>query len=75
MNEFIEKLAVALEKELDIIQPDHRFRDYEEWDSLAVLGVLAMINEYYDVTIPRIEFEKLQTVSDLYTKVMELKET
>lgn len=70
MKEFNALLAEALERE-EQIQAKDKFRNYPEWDSLAVLSVLAMINENYDVTIPRAEFEKLQTVSDLYDKIME----
>ncbi len=70
MKEFNALLAEALERE-EPIQANDKFRNYHEWDSLAVLSVPAMIDENYDVTIPRAEFEKLQTVSDLYDKIME----
>jgi len=70
MKEFNALLAEALERE-EPIQANDKFRNYHEWDSLAVFSVLAMIDENYDVTKPRAEFEKLQTVSDLYDKIME----
>ncbi len=70
MNEFINLLKDALERE-DAINPNDEFRKFDEWDSLAVLALLTTINENYDVTIPRADFEKLQTVSDLYEKIME----
>lgn len=72
MDIFMENLAEILERDKQDISAEDRFREYEEWDSLTALGVLAMINQNYDVTIPRIEFDKLFTVSDLYNKVVEL---
>jgi len=66
MEKFINLLRETLEiEEMDIVE-DVKFRDLEEWDSLAVLSVLAMINEEYDITIPRSKFEKINTVGELY---------
>jgi acyl carrier protein len=71
MEEFKELFCEALEiydREIDI---NDRFRDYEEWDSLAVLSILAEINESYGIIIPRQEFEKLITIEDLYLYIKE----
>jgi len=45
---------------------EDNFREYPEWDSLSVLTVLAMINEEFDITIPRQEFDKLITIQQLF---------
>ena len=66
MENFIENLKETLEIEDHEITSADKFRDYEEWDSLAVLSVLAMINEEYDITIPRDEFDNVQTIAELY---------
>ena len=66
MEKFIENLKEALEIEDHEVEPEDKFREYEEWDSLAVLAVLAMINEEYDITIPRDEFDNVQTIAELY---------
>lgn len=66
MEKFIELLEEVLEKDKGSIQPDHVYRDYPEWDSLGALAVSAMINEEYDLVIPREEFEKLFTVKQLH---------
>ncbi|MDD3534877.1 MAG: phosphopantetheine-binding protein [Candidatus Cloacimonetes bacterium] len=71
MEKFIDLLAEAIEKE-DSIVPEDSFRNYEEWDSLAALALLAMINDKYDITIPRVDFDALNTIEDLYNKIMEL---
>lgn len=69
MNQFIDKFAEALEKEASEIDSNDKFRDYEEWDSLAVLSVIAMIKQNYGITIPRKEFDTLLTIEDLYSYI------
>lgn len=66
MNEFIDKFSEALEKEASEIGRNDKFRDYEEWDSLVVLSVIAMIKQNYGITIPRKEFDALLTVEELH---------
>ena len=65
MEKFIEQFQEILEIEDQEVKLEAKFRDYEEWDSLAVLSVLAMINEEYDIIIPRKEFDKMVTVEDI----------
>lgn len=69
MNEFIDKFSEALEKEASGIDSKDKFREYEEWDSLAVLSVIAMIKQNYGITIPRKEFDSLLTVEDLHNYI------
>lgn len=64
-EKFIELMKETIEIENDVNLND-KFREYEEWDSLAVLSVLAMINDEYDIIIPRTEFENALTVQDLW---------
>jgi acyl carrier protein len=68
-TQFIEKLAEILEIEVDNISTDSNFRELDNWDSLASLSLSAMINEDFDITIPRTEFEKLITVDDLISYI------
>ena len=63
---FIELFEELLEKDENTIKMGDKFRNYVEWDSLAFLSAGAMINEEYDVVIPRKEFDKLITVGELY---------
>jgi acyl carrier protein len=66
IDNFITLLADALEKDSSDVNMDDEFRNYEEWDSLAVLAVIAMIKTNYNITIPRKDFDELKTVSELY---------
>ena len=42
-----------------------KFRELEEWSSLVALGVMAMIDEEYDVQINAEEMRSAETIEDL----------
>lgn len=71
MEKFIEMFNDVLEIEDIDINSETVFKDLEEWDSLAVLSVLAMINEEYDITIPRDKFKKVNTIGELFSLTQE----
>lgn len=68
MEKFIDLLHEALERE-DEIQMSDNFRDYDEWDSLAYLSIIAFLDDEYDVQIEEAEFKQLKTVQDIYDAV------
>ncbi len=70
-KEFLEKLKEALEIEDRELSINDKFREYPEWDSLAFLSVIAMIDEEYDVIIEGKDFRKLETVSDIINAINE----
>ncbi|MBP9018154.1 MAG: acyl carrier protein [Paludibacteraceae bacterium] len=65
-KEFIEKLREVLEIEDHEINMSDEFRTYDEWDSLAYLSLIAMLDEEYDIQMEEAEFKKLRTIEDLY---------
>ena len=63
---FIEKFAEALEIETtDVLSTETIFRDLEEWDSLAYLSVIAMMDEEFEIQIENVEFKQLKTLGDI----------
>lgn len=66
LNEFLVELKEVLEIEEREIKPTDIFRDYDEWDSLAYLSVIAFLDEEFEIQIEEAEFKKLHTVEDLY---------
>ena len=62
----LEFIATCNEITEQQINKDDKFRDYKEWDSLAVLSLIAMIKQNYNITIPRKDFDELNTVSELF---------
>ena len=67
MEQFIERLVEVFERE--DIDPEDEFRDYEEWDSLAFLSIIAMIDDHYDIVIPGEEFANLNKIMDIYNYI------
>ena len=67
-EQFIEAFKNALERE-DEVQLNDVFREYEEWDSLAYLEVIAMLDEEFEIEIETEDFKKLITVKDLVEEV------
>jgi acyl carrier protein len=65
-EKFIEKLREVLEIEDHEINMSDEFRTYDEWDSLAYLSLIAMLDEEYDIQMEEAEFKKLRTIEDLY---------
>lgn len=70
-KEFLEKLKEALEIEDRELGLTDKFREYPEWNSLAFLSVIAMIDEEYDVIIEGKDFRKLETVGDIISAINE----
>lgn len=68
-KKFIDNLKDALEIEDRKLFMTDNFREYPEWDSLAFLSVIAMLDEEYGVQIESAEFKNLKTVGDIYAAV------
>ena len=69
-EKFINSLKETLEIQNREILLNDKFRDYKEWDSLAQLSLIAMLDDEYGVAIENEEFMKLITVEDLMNKVL-----
>lgn len=72
-KDFLKKFAEVLEIEDRELSLTDNFREYEEWDSLAFLSVIAMIDEEYDVLIEGKDFKKLETLGDIVNAINERK--
>jgi len=64
-DKLVAELAEALEMEVSQIKSADTFRDYDNYDSLTELSVLAMLDSEFGVEIEMKEFGKYLTVSDL----------
>jgi acyl carrier protein len=72
-TKFIELFKETLEIEDRDINLTDTFRDYPEWDSLAFLSVIAMIDEEYDIVIEGNDFKLLKTVGELIEEIKKRK--
>ena len=70
--QFLELMQDTLDLETELTL-DVKFRDLDEWDSLAYLSTIAMIDDEYDVVINANEFKTLETLGDI-AKAIEAKQ-
>lgn len=73
IDKFIEKIEEVLEVDNGVVKLDDAFREYDEWDSITLLSLIAMLEDDYGVVIPRNEFEKILTVKELFSHINNLK--
>lgn len=67
---FIKNFEESIEGlEPGTVRPDTVMRELPQWDSLAVLTTLAMIDSEYEVSITANELADQQTVRDLFDLV------
>ena len=69
-EDFISKFAEALEiEDASALTAATEFRSLDEWDSLAYLSVIAMLDEEYDLQIENAAFKQLKTLGDILNYV------
>ena len=68
MEELLEKLAEILE--VDEIDVNKKFTDYEEWDSLCSLSVVAMLDSDYGMTMKNKEILEFASIGDFCKAVI-----
>jgi acyl carrier protein len=66
---FIPQFAEALETDAGALAPSTAFKDLTNWDSLAALSVIAMIDEYHGVSVGGTDLETAGTLQDLWNLV------
>lgn len=68
MEELIEKIAEILEVEdLDVTK---KFEDYDEWDSLAGLSLIAMLDSDYNMTMKTKEILAFNSIEEFCIVVL-----
>ena len=71
MEAFLINLAEAIHQPGLEISPTDRLADLPNWDSLAILTVLSMVDQKYGMLISGPDVQNCVTVEDLYKQVME----
>lgn len=67
MDEFLKKVAETLE--VPEVKPGDDLKSFPQWDSLAVLSVIAMLDANYCVNLRAADFAQVQTAADLWKLV------
>jgi acyl carrier protein len=70
INLFVKNFAELFEEtDAAMFRPATKFRNIEEWSSLAALSVIAMVDEKYNVSLTGDDIRKSSTVEDIYNIV------
>lgn len=64
MEEFLSMMAEILEE--DAVKASDVLDDFDGWDSLAMLSVIASADSTYHISLSAGELKKLGTVQDIY---------
>ncbi len=64
-SEFLRHLETVLERDPDTLTGAERLEDLEEWDSLAVIGFIAMVDERLGVVVEGAALAQARAVNDL----------
>ena len=68
MEVLVEKLTEILEvEELDVTK---KFTDYDEWDSLSALSVIAMLDSDYNTTMKGNELTEFESIEAFCKEVI-----
>jgi len=68
-QKFLKNFKEILEVEDRDLSLEDNFREYPEWDSLANLSVIAMIDDEFGVVIDNNEFKKINTLGELFEAI------
>ena len=70
MEKFIKDFSLLFEDlQISEFEANTRFRDLENWDSMAALTIMAMVDEKYKVKISPSELKNANTIKDLFDLV------
>jgi acyl carrier protein len=71
MNEFLKKLAEILE--VGEVKESDELKTFPQWDSLAVLSVIAMLDANHGVNLRAADFTPINSAADLWNLVQSKK--
>ena len=70
------EILKLLKEQLDLdksLTLSDKFKDLDEWDSLATLSLMSIIDEEYDVIIGQEDLEVMETIQDIINFVKKKK--
>ena len=71
LEEFVKLFAEQFEEtDPSVFKADTNFREIDEWSSLIALGVIAMVDEEFDVTLEGNDVRNSNTIEDIYKAVI-----
>ena len=67
--ELLEQLEDIFEKDLEEMKINDSFKNYDEWDSLTQLSLLAFLNDDYEIILNNNDLDSLNTISDIFNLI------
>lgn len=67
--QFLKSLDELLELDSGTLKGNERLTDLSRWDSLAVIGFIALLDENFGVSVPAAKINECKTVADLMALV------
>ena len=61
----------ALDTDLGTLKPDTKLNELEEWDSLGVVSLIAMLDKHFSVRLQPEKIRSLMTVKDILDQMVE----
>ncbi len=71
MNDFLKSIAGVLE--VEAVRESDDLKAFPQWDSLAVLSVIAMLDANYGVNLRAADLAPINSIGDLWTLVQSRK--
>ncbi len=68
VNKFVEQFAELYEN-AEGFTVQTKFKEHPEWNSLLALGVIALIDEEYDVALKGQDVQNATTIEDVFNAV------
>lgn len=70
-QKFLDLVKDVLEIEDRELQLSDNFRDYDEWDSLANLSLVAMLDDEFSVVIDSQRFKQMTTLQEIFDAIQQ----
>lgn len=73
IEEFISNFVDQFDEQPEVVMPETKFHELNEWSSIIALSVMAMIDDEYDVQIKADDMRNSVTVQNLFDCVKSYK--
>lgn len=68
-EKFLEVFKEALELEEENLSFDDTLADFDTWDSMSRLSLIALLDEHFEVEVSDAEFDDIDTIQELFNLV------
>ena len=64
-NDLLDSLVDVFDKDVDEMNIDDIFKEYDEWDSVAALSLVASIEDNFEIIISGDDIDNFNTIRDI----------